>query len=420
MRRVVVTGLGFVTSIGNSRASVVESLRQARTGIEVFDLFVENDLPVRLAGTIKEFAFPTTDCEDWVIPPAYKLTRTHLRTMAPNSVYGYCALQQAIADAGLSRDQVSHPRTGLQCASLGSMRINYENFKTMFQQGFTKFPPHGVTSTVSGTLNFNLSVLYGIKGACAGFASACSSSAHALGYALDLIRLGRQDRMFVVGAEELDLFVNVPFLSVRALSPAREPGQAPRAFCRHRDGFLPTGGSAALVLEELSAAQARGATIYAEVKGWGQTSDGFNLMAPDPQGDGLARAMQLALEDGQLAANQVDYLNAHATSTLLGDLAELRAIRQVFPDHKPAVSSTKSLTGHGISMAGAFEAAISCLTLQEGFIPISANITELDPEADGIPIVTQPTNEKPAVVLSNSSGFGGSNVAILFASPGAS
>lgn len=414
MRRVVVTGLGFISSIGNNRGNVTQSLRTARSGIEPFDLFSKNHLPVHLAGTVKGFLFPDPDCEDWVIPPEHKLSRTQLRTMAPNSVYGFCALEQAIADAQLDKGMVSDPRTGLQCASLGSMWINYENFHTMFKQGFTKFPPHGVTSTVSGTLNFNLSVLFGIKGACVGFASACSSSAHALGYGADLIRMGRQDRMFIVGAEELDLFVNVPFISVRALSPATEPSQAPRAFCRHRDGFLPTGGSAALVLEELSSAQSRGATIYAEIKGWGQTSDGYNLMAPEPHGEGMARAMQLALDEAELKSNQIDYLNAHATSTVLGDVAELRAIKQVFRDRKPAVSSTKSLTGHGISMAGALEAGISCLTIKEGFVPISANITELDPEAEGIPIVTRATDEKPRVVMSNSSGFGGSNVSIVF------
>ena len=417
MHRVAVTGLGFITSIGNNRAEVTRSLREGRTGIRRFGLFEKNNLPVRLAGTIEEFDFPTTDCEDWEIPARYPLTRTHLRTMAPNSVYGYCALQEAIADAGLTPADLSNPRTGLHCASLGSMRTNYENFKTMFEHGLMRFPPHGVTSTVVGTLNFNLSVLHGIKGACAGFASACSSSAHALGYAADLIRMGRQSRMLVVGAEELDLFVTVPFTAIRAMSPQTDPSQAPRAFCRHRDGFLPTGGAAALVLEDYEVARNRGASIYAEWKGWGQTSDGFNLMAPEPQGEGLARAMELALHDARMAPHQVDYLNAHATSTLLGDVAELRAIRRVFPERKPLVSSTKSLTGHGISMAGALEAALSCLALREGFLPASANITELDPEAEGIPILRSLSNEAPAVVMSNSSGFGGSNVSVILARP---
>jgi 3-oxoacyl-[acyl-carrier-protein] synthase I len=415
MNRVAITGLGFISSIGHDVPTVCHHLRTGCTGIRPFPLFIENELPCHLAGTIEGFSFPHGDCEDWVIPEPYHLSRSQRRTMAPNSVYGTCALQQAIADAALPADLLSHPRTGLHTASLGSMRMNYENFSTMFSEGLLKFPPHGVTSTVMGTLNFNLATHYQIKGATSGFTSACSSSAHALGYAFDLIRSGRQDRVFVVGAEELDLFVQVPFMAIRAMSTRNDPLKTPSAFCRFRDGFIPTGGAAAIVLERLESAQQREAKIYGEMRGWGQTSDGYNVMAPEPSGDGLARAMALALEDAQLAPEAIDYLNGHATATTLGDLAELRAIKKVFPDKRPWVSSTKSLTGHGISMAGTLEAAISCLALKEGFMPLSAHITELDPEAAGVPILVERRDEAPRFALSNSSGFGGSNVSLIFA-----
>ena len=415
MRRVVVTGLGFITSIGNSKAQVLESLRECKTGIGLFEDFASPDVPVKLAGIIKDFAFPTTDCEDWVIPPAYKLTRTELRSMGPNAVFGACALRQAIADAGLPPEQVSNPRTGVLCSSAGSMWMMYENQNTMLTRGIQKCPPLGMVASIPGTLNINLTAIFKIKGSAWGLISACASSAHAIGSAVDLIRLGRQDIVFAVGAEDNNKFTGLPFAGVRALSVGTDPEKTPCAFDKKRDGFVFTGGGAALVLEELEHAKARGATIYAEIAGWGEASDGYNIMAPEPTGEGLTRAMRNALSDANLAPKDIDYINAHATSTPPGDLAEIQAVRTVFAGGKiPNISSTKSLTGHGLCLAGAMEAAFSVLAISEKFTPVSAHITELDPAFTGIPIVTASIEAAPAVTMSNSSGFGGANVSLIF------
>jgi 3-oxoacyl-[acyl-carrier-protein] synthase-1 len=415
MHRVAVTGLGFITSIGNDRATVVRSLRETRTGVERFPEFDSPDIPVKLAGTVKGFSFPTAHYDDWKFPDFCHLSREQLRSMAPNSVYGYCAMQQAIADARLDEARVRSPRTSLLSASGGSMWMAYENLHTMVTRGVMRCQPMGIVNGIPGSLYINLASLFGIRGGALGFSSACSSSAHALGIAFDLIRSGRQDTVFVVGAEDCSKFTFLPFASVRALSVQTDPALAPRAFDRKRDGFVGTGGAAVLVVERLDTALERGAPIHAEMTGWGQSSDGYNVLAPEPTGDGLARAMSLALESAGMAPSAIDHINAHATSTPVGDIAELNAIRTVFPEgQRPLVSSTKSLTGHGLSLAGAMEAAFSCLSLAEGFVPVSANITELDPACDGVPIVTAPIDKRPTTVMSNSSGFGGTNVSLLF------
>jgi 3-oxoacyl-[acyl-carrier-protein] synthase-1 len=413
LKRVVVTGLGFITSIGNSRAEVLQSLRECRTGIEPHPELAGSDSPVKLAGTVKGFSFPTTDFEDWTYPSEYKLAREQLRPMAPNSLYAYCAMQQAIADARLAPELVSDPRTGLMCASGGSMWLAYENTRTMLTRGIERCPPMGIINSIAGSLYINLVSCFKIKGGSLGFASACCSSAHAMGTACDLIRLDRQDIVFVVGAEDCNKFSILPFAGIRALSLQTDPTRTPCAFDRRRDGFLATGGATVLVLEQLQHARRRGAPIYAEMIGWGQASDGYNVLAPDPDGDGLHRAMLEALRDATLRPEEVDYINAHATSTPIGDLSECRAIARTFaPGKIPLVSSTKSLTGHGLSLAGAMEAAFCCLALKEQFTPVSANIRELDPECAIVPIVTEPTPVAPRVALSNSSGFGGTNVCI--------
>jgi|SRR5579859_5199627 len=414
MKRVVVTGLGFITSIGNSRDQVRRSLQECRTGIEPFPEFANADVPVKLAGTVKGFQFPTTYFEDWTFPPEYKLTREQMRPMTPNSLYAYGAMQQAMAAAALTPDQVSNPRTGLMCASGGSMWLAYENFHTMLTRGVARCQPMGIINSIPGSLYINLVTCFKIKGGSSGFSSACSSSAHALGAACDLIRLGRQDVVFVVGAEDCNKFSILPFASIRALSLQTDPAKTPCAFDIKRDGFVGTGGATVLVLESLEHAEHRGASACAEVLGWGQSSDGYNVLAPDPNGDGLKRAMEDALRDANVPKEEVDYINAHATSTPAGDVSECRAIRSVFGNGKtPHVSSTKSLTGHGLSLAGAMEAAFCVLALQEKFTPVSAHITQLDPQCAIVPIVTEPVPEAPRVVLKNSSGFGGTNVCLV-------
>jgi 3-oxoacyl-[acyl-carrier-protein] synthase-1 len=406
--------LGFITSIGNSYAQVVQSLREGKSGVETFPDFADPKVPVKLAGTVKGFDFPSTDREDWKTPPEYKITREQMRSMSPNTVYGFCAMQQAIADAGLSPELVSNPRTGAMCASSGSMWIMYDLLHTMETKGVQRCFPMSVVGAIAGTLNINLVATYKIKGASLGFSSACASSAHAMGAAMDLIKLDRQDIVFVAGAEDITRFTDLPFASVRALSVGTDPAKSPCAFDKKRDGFVATGGSAVLVLEEWEHAQKRGATIYAEALGWAQSSDGYNVMAPEPNGEGLARCMTLAMADAGVQPGEIDYINAHATSTPAGDTAEVRAILTSFAGHKlPKVSSTKSLTGHGLCLAGAMEAGFSVVALKEKFMPVSAHITELDPECAGIPIITAPVPDVPRTVMTNSSGFGGTNVSIV-------
>ena len=412
-KRVVITGLGFITSIGNNRAEVLDSLRQARSGIEIFDEMPREPGAPILAGTIKGFSFPGSQCDDWIYPAQYSIERAQLRSMSPHVVYAWCAMQQAIADARLGADLVSHPRTGAMCASAGSMWMSYENLHTMVTRGVQKCYPLALPACIPGTLNSNLAACFKLKGSVLGFASACASSAHAFGYACDQIQQDRQDRVFVVGAEDCSKFNILPFASVRALSVETDPQKAPRPFDLNRDGFVGTGGATTLVLEELESARARGADIYAEVLGWGEAADGYSVMAPEPEGEGLGRAMQAALTHANLTPRDVDYINAHATGTPAGDLSEVKAIRHVFHAGRlPRVSSTKALTGHGLCLAGAMEAAFTVLALHDQFLPVSAKIAQLDPACAIVPILTQPVDGAPKIALSNSSGFGGANVTL--------
>jgi len=415
-RRIVVTGLGFITSIGNNREQVLTSLRERRTGIEYFPPLERTGVNVRLAGTVKEFSFPELRSDEWIYPAQYKIERSQLRSLSPNGVYAHCAMIQAIEDAQLPPAIVSNPRTGAMCASNGSGWLTYEYLGQMLEKGPQRCNPMAMVASIAGTLNMNLVACFGIKGHSLGFSSACASSAHAMGAAIDRIRLDRQDVMFVVGGEDCNLFSILAFVGTRALTTATDPATAPCPFDRQRDGFVVAGGAAVLVLEELEHARRRGVPIYAEVMGWGEASDGFSVMAPEPQGDGLGRAMQSALDDSRIAAAEVDYINAHATATPVGDAAEVKAIRRVFggsAGKTPYVSSTKALTGHGLSQAGAMEAGFCCLALKEGFVPVSANISEVDPEFEGVSVVTSPVECAPRVAMTNSSGFGGTNVALV-------
>jgi 3-oxoacyl-[acyl-carrier-protein] synthase I len=414
-RRVVVTGLGLITSIGNNRDQVLRSLQDGQTGIEYYAPLERTGVPVRLAGTVKEFTFPELRSDEWTYPEGYEIPRAQLRSMSPNVLYAFCAMQQAIADAQLPPDLVSHLRTGAMCASNGSPWLTYDYLDMMLKKGPQRCNPMALVASIAGTLNMNLVAGFGIKGASLGFSSACASSAHALGAAFDKIRANRQDIVFVAGAEDCNLFSILPFVGTRALTTQSDPTLSPCAFDRKRDGFVVTGGAAVLVLEELDHARRRGVPIHAEVLGWGEGSDGHSVMAPEPQGDGLARAMESAIDDAGISASDVDYINAHGTSTPIGDAAEIRAIKRVFTAQKsPYVSSTKSITGHGMSLAGAMEAAFCCLALEERFTPVSAHITELDPEFGSVAVVTAPIDHAPNIALTNSSGFGGTNVAAVF------
>ena len=394
---------------------MLESLREGRSGIEFMpELAAANDR-VMLAGTVKDFTFPTADPLDWTFPPNVQISRAQLRTLVPNAVFAIAAMEEAIRDAKLDAALVSAPQTGLYCASAGSSWMTHVALDSVLTRGPARTSAPTVVTGMPNSLHLNLTAKFAIKGASVGFSSACASSAHALGSACDLIRLGRQKIMFVVGAEDCHPCSILPFASLRALSVQTDPALAPRPFDVNRDGFLITGGGTALVLEDAEHAAARGATVYAEVKGWGQTSDGYDVVAPDPTGSGLARAMKNALQDASLEPSAIDYINAHATATAAGDLAELSALKSVFTgDAKPKVSSTKALTGHGLSLAGALEAGICCLALREGFMPASAKIQQLDPACEGVSILTERCDEAPGAVMSNSSGFGGANVALIF------
>ncbi len=416
MRRAVITGLGFITSIGNNRDEVLRSLRTAKTGVEVYPDFVDDPLvPISLLGTVKGFGFPSIDFEDWTFPDTYKMARELLRPMAPNTLYAYFAMRQAIDDAGLTTEQISNPDTGLMTANGGSMYMTYKNFHQFEQRGVMRSPPMAIINGIPGSLYINLVPAFHIKGATLGFSSACSSSSHALGTAVDLVRSGKQKRVFVIGAEDCNRYSVVPFAGVRALSVQKDPEKAPCAFDRKRDGFVGTGGGAVLVVEDLDAARERGVTrIHAEVLGWGQSSDGYHVLASAPDGSGLSRAMVQAMQDANVQPSEVEYINAHATSTPFGDSSEINAVKSAFPEgQRPLISSTKSLTGHGLSLAGAMEAGFCCLSLKEGFVPISAHITDLDPMCEGVPVITKPVDLAPKIVMNNSSGFGGTNVSVV-------
>ncbi|MDP2139105.1 MAG: beta-ketoacyl-[acyl-carrier-protein] synthase family protein [Candidatus Didemnitutus sp.] len=415
----VITGLGFITSIGQDRSTVVRSLREMTHGFEPVEFFGNPKLPVKVAGTVKGFNFPTPNWRDWTWPEQFSVDRELLRGLAPHGVYALCALQQALADAGLEADQLTDGTTGLFCASAGSPLLLGHFLDQMHATRGERGNPMGIVSSIAGTLNFNLAAHYRISGAVCGFVSACASSSHALGYAMDEIRLGRQQRMLVVGAEDMNAESIVSFSSLRALSGNPDPATASRPFDRKRDGFVGTGGSVALVVESAELARARGAPIYAELVGWGQAGDGYSVVVSHPEGAGLREAMRRTLADARVNATAVHYINAHATSTPAGDRSEALALHAVFTaaGAKPRISSTKALTGHGLSLAGAMEAAFCALAIDEGFIPGAAHLDEPDPVCAGLDLPRTSLDEAPQFVLNNSSGFGGSNVCHLLRRP---
>ena len=412
MSKVYITGLGLITSIGNDVAGATRSLRELRHGFEVYPPFDQPDIPVKVIGTIKEFSVDSIDPEDWVFPKKYSIKREILRGLAPNSLFAYCAMIQAIEDARLSPADITNPQTGLYAASAGSPRFTHYHHERMTKAGVMRTSPLGIVASIAGTLNFNLVAHFKILGASCGFSSACASSMHALGFAYEEIKTGRQQRMFVVGAEDCNTDSILPFAGMRALSLQSDPNIASRPFDVARDGFVGTGGGAVVVLESEEEVSRRGVRPYTEVAGWGQASDGYNVAISHPEGVGLHLAIKLALKNSGCAPEEIDYVNAHATSTPIGDASEVKALQAVFktPGARPAISSTKALTGHGLSLSGAMETAFCAVIMREGFMPGSAHISKLDPVCDGLNILRNTVAEAPRIVLNNSSGFGGANV----------
>ena len=400
MRRIAITGMGITSCLGNDLDTVSRSLREGRSGIRTLQDSVERGLRSQVGGAVE------LDL-DAVIDRKLK------RFMSDAAAYSYVALRDAIAQAGLSEDLVSHPRTGLIAGSGGgSSRWQVETADLLRERGVRKVGPYMVPRTMCSTVSANLATAFKIKGLSYSISAACATSAHCIGAAADLIRHGAQDIMFAGGGEDLDWTMTVMFDAMGALSSGRNdaPEQASRPYDVARDGFVIGSGGGMLVLEDWDHAVARGATILAELVGYGVTSDGADMVAPS--GEGAVRCMQMALEG---VNRPVDYLNTHGTSTPLGDIVELNAVRAVFGESVPPISSTKALSGHSLGAASVHEAIYSLLMLRDGFIAGSANIDTLDPGAEGFPIVRESRDAKLDVVMSNSFGFGGTNAALVFA-----
>ncbi len=401
MRRVAVTGLGIVSSIGNNKAEVVESLRQGRSGVEFCDTYAEMGFRSHVHGSLN-------------IDIAEHVDRKLRRFMGDGAAYNYIAMQEAIADAGLSEAEVSNERSGLVMGSGGPSTSNQVAAADLARdKGPKRVGPYMVPRCMSSTNSANLSTAFKIKGLSYSISSACSTSAHCIGNASELIQLGKQDIVFAGGGEELHWTLTVLFDAMGALSSGfnDEPARASRAYDRDRDGFVISGGGGVVVLEDLERAKARGAKIYGEVAAYAATSDGADMVAPS--GEGALRCMRLAMQS--LGNTPVDYINAHGTSTQAGDIPELTAIRDAFGADMPRISSTKSLTGHSQGATGVHEAIYSLLMMDNNFLAASANIDNLDPEAEGMPIVREMEDGVSLnCVMSNSFGFGGTNASLAF------
>ncbi|MDO4430880.1 MAG: beta-ketoacyl-ACP synthase I [Lonepinella koalarum] len=401
MRRAVITGLGVVSSIGNNKEEVLASLKAGKSGIEFVPEFAEVGMRSQVAGTIK-------------LNPAEFIDRKVYRFMGDAAGYAYISMKEAIEDAGLTEDQISNERTGIVIGSgIGSAKGQVAATDAVRgPRGVKAIGPYAVTKTMASSVSACLATPFKIKGVNYSISSACATSAHAIGHAVELIQLGKQDVIFAGGAEELCWEGATQFDAMGAVSSKYNdtPTKASRAYDANRDGFVIAGGGAVLVVEELEHALARGAKIYAEIVGYGATSDGYDMVAPS--GEGAERCMKQALAT---VDTPIDYINVHGTSTPVGDVKELGAIRNVFGDAKPAISSTKSMTGHSLGAAGAHEAVYSLLMLDNDFIAPSINIETLDEQAQGLNIVTETIeNAGLQTVMSNSFGFGGTNATLVF------
>lgn len=399
MRRVVVTGMGIVSSLGNDKATVLDALKNGKSGITFQQDYADMGFRSHVAGK------PMIELDA-------EIDRKVKRFMGDAAAYAYVAMRDAIADAGLSPDMVSSVRTGLIAGSGGGSCANQiETADILRAKGVRRVGPYMVPRTMNSTVSACLATPFEIKGVNYSISSACATSAHCIGAGMEQIQFGKQDIVFAGGGDELHWGLTCMFDAMGALSSSYNatPEKASRTYDAKRDGFVIAAGAGILVLEELEHAKARGARIYAELTGYGATSDGYDMVAPS--GEGAARCMRQALATTQ---GKVDYLNTHGTSTPVGDVAELGAVKDVFGAELPAFSSTKSLSGHSLGAAGVHEAIFSLLMMEHGFIAASANIEELDPAAEGLPVVRETRPATLNTVMSNSFGFGGTNATLVF------
>jgi 3-oxoacyl-[acyl-carrier-protein] synthase-1 len=401
MRRAVITGMGIVSPIGNTVAEVTESLRAGRSGVTFCEDYAERGFRSHIHGK------PNIDLDD-------KIDRKLRRFMGDGSAYNYVAMQEAIADAGLTQADVSDERTGLVMGSGGpSTSALVAAADTARDKGPKRIGPYAVPKSMCSTNSANMGTAFKMRGLSYSISSACSTSAHCIGNAAELVQWGKQDVVFAGGGEEVHWTLSVLFDAMGALSSKYNdtPQKASRPFDASRDGFVIAGGAGVVVVEELERAKARGATIYGEVAGYGATSDGVDMVAPS--GEGAVRCMRMATQG--LGNRKVDYINAHGTSTPAGDMTEVKAIQEVFGDHRPHIASTKSLTGHSQGATGVHEAIYSLIMLNNNFVAASANVETLDPEAGDAAIVTERIDDAGLhCVLSNSFGFGGTNASLAF------
>ena len=398
MRRVVITGLGIVSSLGNNKDDVKSSLYNASSGISFDQSQKEMGFRSQVSGQIDLNLEETIE-------------RKFLRFMGDGASYNYIAMNEAIEDSGLNEDEISNNMTGLIMGSGGpSTKSLLRAFDITREKGPKKIGPTSVPKVMCSTNSATLSTYFKIKGINYSISSACSTSAHCIGNAYEIIQMGKQDRIFAGGGEELDWTLSALFDAMPALSSKYndQPSKSSRAFDKHRDGFVIAGGGGVVVLEDLETAVKRNAKIYAEIVGYGATSDGHDMV--QPSGEGAERCMMMAKKD----IEKIDYINAHGTSTPVGDIAELKAIKKVFKDDLPLISSTKSLSGHSLGAAGVHESIYTLLMMNNNFVSESANIEELDEEAVGMNILTSRHDEKIDTAMSNSFGFGGTNASLVF------
>ncbi len=398
MRRVVITGLGIVSSLGNNKDEVKSSLYNASSGISFDQSQKEMGFRSQVSGQIDLNLEETIE-------------RKFLRFMGDGASYNYIAMNEAIEDSGLNENEISNNMTGLIMGSGGpSTKSLLRAFDITREKGPKKIGPTSVPKVMCSTNSATLSTYFKIKGINYSISSACSTSAHCIGNAYEIIQMGKQDRIFAGGGEELDWTLSALFDAMPALSSKYndQPSKSSRAFDKHRDGFVIAGGGGVVVLEDLETAVKRNAKIYAEIVGYGATSDGHDMV--QPSGEGAERCMIMAKKD----IEKIDYINAHGTSTPVGDIAELKAIKKVFKDDLPLISSTKSLSGHSLGAAGVHESIYTLLMMNNNFVSESANIEELDEEAVGMNILTSRHDEKIDTAMSNSFGFGGTNASLVF------